>query len=175
MQFFCYNKNVMFMKNYKPTKYYKNILSIDYIKLKNNNIKTILCDLDNTILNNYENNIKEEIIELFKILNKEFKIYIISNALPSRVNKIKKELNVEGISLTLKPLTFKIKKLLKNNNININETIIIGDQLFTDIKCANKLNIKSILVDPLDKKKSIITKISRKFEKKYLKRGEYYE
>lgn len=57
----------------------------------------------------------------------------------------------------------------------------IGDQLYTDIKGANKLDITSILVDPISKNEFIITKLNRLKENrlinksKIITRGEYYE
>ena len=57
---------------------------------------------------------------------------------------------------------------------------MIGDQIYTDILGANKLNILSIYVDRLSSKESIITKINRLREQRLfkktsiIKRGEYY-
>ena len=70
-------------------------------------------------------------------------------------------------------------KLIKKHNLNPQKIACIGDQIYTDIKGANRLNLLSILVDPISKKEHILTKINRlkerKIYKEYLKRGEDYE
>ena len=64
------------------------------------------------------------------------------------------------------------------------ELAAIGDQLFTDIHGANKLDITSILVNPLTEHDYTITTINRIFESivyrrlannDLLVRGKYYE
>jgi hypothetical protein len=54
-------------------------------------------------------------------------------------------------------------KLFDNN---IEETCIIGDQIFTDILGGNRVGIKTILVDPIDSREFIMTKFFRRLEKK---------
>ena len=84
------------------------------------------------------------------------------------------------ISWKPKHITFMLN-LLKENNLNCKNIAAIGDQLYTDIKGANNMNIISILVDPISKNESIITKFNRLRENKLIKkyhiieRGNYYE
>ena len=57
---------------------------------------------------------------------------------------------------------------------------MIGDQWYTDILGGNRLNIYTILVDPLSTKDLIITKINRLLEMKHMKKigfekGMYYD
>ena len=65
-------------QNYKPTYYYKNLFTINYKKLKENNIKCLLIDLDNTIAPTYIKTPSKEIIKLFDKLKKDFKLIIVS-------------------------------------------------------------------------------------------------
>ena len=52
----------------------------------------------------------------------------------------------------------------KGNKLKIDECVIIGDQLLTDILGGNKINMYSILVDPITKHETIWTKINRSIE-----------
>ena len=52
------------------------------------------------------------------------------------------------------------------------EVIMIGDQVFTDVLGANRFGIKSILVNPINKKEGPFTLIKRPFEKIILKKLE---
>ena len=69
----------------------------------------------------------------------------------------------------------------EKNNLKKENIAAIGDQLFTDILGANKMNITSILVEPISKNESIFTKLNRAREnrliKKYniIEKGNYYE
>ena len=73
---------------------------------------------------------------------------------------------------------------LDKYNLKKKEMCLIGDQIVTDVICANSFRILSILVDPLGEKDLKITGINRKLEAKIIKfykkrglfeRGTYYE
>lgn len=166
----------------KPNIYQKDIFSINYIKLQKKNIKNIIFDIDNTIASNQEKKPNKKVINLIKELKKlNFNIFILTNALKPRATRFSKELNVKTYYFAMKPISKNYLKLIKENNIKPEETAAIGDQIYTDIKGANKLGIFSILVDPIDNKEFITTKLNRIKENKLIsktnivKRGEYYE
>ena len=71
----------------KPSYYYKDIYSINYQKLKKNNIKYILLDIDNTIGDSKDIVPNSQAIKHIKKLEKEFEIILFSNALPKRVKR----------------------------------------------------------------------------------------
>lgn len=168
------------MKKLLPKMYKENIYKINYNYLKEYGIRCLFFDMDNTLIDNKTKTPTQEVIDLIKKLKKEhFKIIIISNALPNRLNKFVKQLEIDdSISLACKPLKRSYLKLMKKYKLNNHEIACIGDQIYTDIKGANNLNIFSILVDPIAKHEHIITKINRikerKIFRKYIRRGEYY-
>ena len=75
------------MEKYIPNMYKKNILDIDYEKLKEIGINCLIFDLDNTIALIDENEIPENTEKLFEKLNKEFRVVIISNNYKKRISK----------------------------------------------------------------------------------------
>lgn len=159
------------MKNLVPTFVAENIFEIDIKFYKKLNISYIFCDLDNT-LETY--NIKEPSLRV-KELTKSFKennieLIIISNNSKKRVEEYAKILNIRFIYRSFKPFPFKLKKFIKKNGIKIDSSMLIGDQLLTDIKCANKLKIKSIYVNELECKNALITKINKFIESIFKKR-----
>jgi len=165
----------------KPTRYYKNIYTINYDLLKKENIKYLLFDLDNTIGDNREKTPSKEAIELFKNIKKDFTPIIISNALPWRAKKYAEVLEIDCYYLSAKPSKKNYNKIMKKYQITNKEIACIGDQIYTDIKGSNRLNITSIFVDRISKYESIFTKKNRLREKIFIykkgiiKRGEYYE
>ena len=52
-------------------------------------------------------------------------------------------------------------------------TILMGDQIFTDVWAAHNAKIKAILVPPINDKKDVFTKFKRLLEKPFLKK--YYK
>ena len=162
-----------------PNYYYQNIHSINYNKLKENKIKCLLFDIDNTIKDDRGKTPDNKDIELFNRLKKDFKIILVSNALPSRVSKFANALDIEGYGLACKPLKYTYNKIIKKHKLNTNNIAAIGDRLYTDIKGANKLNITSILVDRISKYENLIPKIDRLRENRvinkyrFIERGKY--
>jgi HAD superfamily phosphatase (TIGR01668 family) len=172
------------MNNYIPKIYKKSILDIDYKELKRKNIKCLMFDLDNTLLEIHESIPKEDICNLIKKIKKDFKIIIISNnTSKKRLSKAANELGVDYIKFALKPSSKAFRKVQKDFGFKKSEMCIIGDQLITDIKGGNKYDVLTILVDPLSEEELKVTGINRFFEgrilkklskNKRLKRGEYY-
>lgn len=173
------------LKIYIPKIYAQSVYTINYQKLKDNNIKCLLFDLDNTLV---PTNIKTPTKEVKQLFNKldalGFKVIILSNATKRRLSNFKEILNVDTSALSCKPYSFKYKKIMQIYKFKKEQIAAIGDQLCTDIKGANKVGIMSILINPLSKKERINTKINRLKEKiiyKYfednniLRKGEYYE
>ncbi|MGN1338249.1 MAG: YqeG family HAD IIIA-type phosphatase [Candidatus Coprovivens sp.] len=169
------------MKELLPKIYKKDVYDINYESLKEKGIKYLFFDMDNTLIDNTTTIPSKKLLSLINKLNKmDFKLIIISNALPGRLRKFISHIKVlDSIYFAAKPLKKNYLKLIDKHKIKKEEIACIGDQIFTDIKGANKLNLLSILVDPISKKEHIITKFNRLKERKiykhYLKRGEYYE
>lgn len=156
---------------YMPTWYCTNIYKLNLDVLKDKGIKYIFTDLDNTLAPFNIPTPDEKVVKLIENFKKEnFKVIIVSNNNGKRVQLFAKGLNIEYISGAKKPFTFVIKRYLKENNIDINEFVLIGDQIMTDIKCANKLKCKSILTNPLSKQESIVTFINRRLDLHYRKK-----
>lgn len=169
------------MKKLLPKIYKKDIYSINYKSLKEKGINALFFDMDNTLIDYSTTNPNKKLINLIDTLKKEgFKIFILSNSLPRRLNKFTSQVNItDSIYFACKPLKKGYIKLINKHKLNSKNIACIGDQLYTDIKGANNLNLLSILVDPISNKEHILTKINRlkerKIYKEYLKRGEYYE
>lgn len=160
-----------------PTKYSRDIFEINYEELKKQGIKTLFFDLDNTIIPYDIEVISNKTFNFLSNLSKDFNLYIISNNNKKRVLKALDNKNFKYLFSARKPFIFKLKKLIKDDQIKLEELYLIGDQIWTDIKAANKLKIRSILVMPIKSKSDIfITKISRILGKrliKQVKRNDY--
>jgi len=172
------------MRLFTPYRYVESIHDINFKELKDSGINCVLCDLDNTLVGHNIKIPSSEVIELIKEVNDYgLEFVIFSNNTENRVSHFCNDLGVKFYFSSRKPLRMTYKKILKETGVKADEMVTIGDQLLTDVLGSNKMGIKTILVDPVQKKDLIWTKINRFFEnivyrrlekKKILKKGNYY-
>ncbi|MBQ8193133.1 MAG: YqeG family HAD IIIA-type phosphatase [Bacilli bacterium] len=155
------------MNYFFPDVYQKSIYTINYQKLKDNGIKCLLFDLDNTCVPYVDRRPTKKLKDHFnKLQDMDFKVIIFSNSPKERLKPFKKELNIDCCSKAGKPRKAKFLKVLKTYNYDLSEVAIIGDQLVTDIYGGNKVGIMTILVNPMSDIDMPFTKIHRFIEKK---------
>lgn len=177
-------EEVIAMDKFIPDLYQKSIYDIDYKKLKKKGIKCLLFDLDNTLVPVSESVPSKKVKELFSVLEKDFKVIIISNSGKKRLTPFKEGLNVDVSASSHKPMKKKYLKIMDIYKFKYHEIAAIGDQLLTDIYGANRIGITSILINPMGEQEKCCTKINRFFEsflyrklrkKGILRKGEYYD
>ncbi len=158
---------------YLPTIVVQRFKQIDFDKLYSENKKIILTDLDNTLIDYFVKEPTDELIILNeKLRQMGFKIYIISNNSKKRIGRFVEKFKVDGfLSHALKPWKFKVNHYLAKEQINKEEVIFIGDQLLTDIKCANGIGVPSILVRSVSRKsEKWYTRLNRMRETRVMKK-----
>lgn len=168
-----------------PDMYQNSIYSINYIKLKEEGIKCLLFDLDNTCAAYSITEPSTNLINLFGLLkDMGFKVVIFSNNKRERLEPFQEKLMVDCSANSCKPMKDRFIKVITMFNYKLSEVAIIGDQLLTDIYGGNRVGIKTILVNPLSDEDMLATKFMRIIEKRLYKRmskkkvfsrGEYYE
>lgn len=153
-------------KKYIPFAHAKTLHEIDVAFFKKLGIKTILVDLDNTLDSYKVKTPSEDTLKLIKKLKEhDINVIIVSNNRSKRVKPYADVLGIKMTSMNMKPFPNKIKKLIKQDSLKVDETILVGDQLLTDIIAGNKAGLKTILVDKLTKYDQNMTKLRRIFER----------
>lgn len=153
------------LKRFIPFAHAESIYKIDLSFYKKIGIKYVFADLDNT-LDSYKQAVPlEKAKELkFKLEKEGIELIIVSNNTGARVQKYSKELGVRHFSSLAKPFSLKLKKIMKRSNIKPDEVVMIGDQIVTDISCANGAKVKSVLTEKLVKEDQPTTRINRLFD-----------
>lgn len=153
-------------KRFYPTYIFDKVEDIPYDLLKRERISAVIFDMDNTLVDHkyrYNKNVKQW---LKNLKTNGIKVCILSNSPKlNKVKKVGKELSMKYLYNGFKPWSFGFKRaqeLLQEEKENI---MIIGDQLFTDIYGGNRFGIKTILVNPIEKKEFFMTKIKRPLER----------
>ncbi|MFA6620360.1 MAG: YqeG family HAD IIIA-type phosphatase [Bacilli bacterium] len=158
----------MIKARYRPTFLAQSFYEIPPEFYQKMGMKNLLLDLDNTLAPYHEKEPSEKTKAWIEELKKAgLHLYIASNNTSARVTRYAALLGVEALSGLLKPFSFRLKKILKKEGFIPKETVLIGDQLMTDIPAASGAKIRSILVEPLDKaREPWVTRWNRLFEKK---------
>lgn len=137
---------------------------IDYEGLYDEGIRGIIYDIDNTlVMHGYPAD--ERAIELFARLKKiGFKVTLLSNNKEGRVKMFNDAVNVNYIYKANKPSKKGYIRATELMGVDINSTIFIGDQLFTDVWGAKRCGIRNILVKPIDPHEEIQIILKRRLE-----------
>lgn len=155
----------------KPKARFNKITDIDVNFLKEKDIKAVILDVDNTLMDLDKNPLENIECWIKKLKNENIKICIASNSIKKeKIAKVAEKLDVPFIYFSTKPFKRglkKAKKILKEENENIAE---IGDQLFTDVLGANRMKMFSILTKPISGEKTKLGALKRKIEQIYLKK-----
>ena len=158
-----------------PDLYIENVKKIDNNLLKTRDIKGLILDIDNTLID-YDRKLLDGCERWCSSLKKQgIKMCIVSNTnKEEKVKKVAEELGLEYIFFAHKPGKKGLRKAISILNLEAKEIAIVGDQIFTDVFGGNRMGMISILTKPIDKRDILITKIKRPFEriviKKYIKK-----
>ncbi|MCR5106505.1 MAG: YqeG family HAD IIIA-type phosphatase [Eubacterium sp.] len=152
-----------------PSEYYDSTYSINFKKYYNLGYRGIIFDIDNTLVPHNAMH-DERSRRLFKKLNElGYKICFVSNNKEPRVKEFNKEVGGYYIYKAGKPKKKGFIEAMKKMNTTRENTLFVGDQLFTDIWGANNAKLHSILVKPIDKKEEIQIVLKRYLEYPILK------
>ena len=158
------------MALFKSTEVFRRITDIDIDFLNNNNIKTLLLDVDNTLSTHHGTVLVDGLVEwLEKMQNNGIELIVVSNSKRWRIEPFAGKIGLPFVSLACKPLPNGYRKAVKMMNADKKTTAIIGDQIFTDVLGANLYGVRSLLVRPVKLEDGWSFKVRRYFERKILK------
>ena len=156
----------------KPNVEFDIITDIGVDFLKENNIKGLILDVDNTLIDLSRNKIDglDDLID--SIIKSGIKIAVVSNGRKKKqIDLLTKKHGLIYVFFALKPFKSGIKKAKKELNLCYNEIAEIGDQIFTDVWVSNRTKMFSILTKPVEMEKSFLQKFKRKVEDLYKARN----
>ena len=126
-----------------------------------------IIDLDNTVI---AWNYTEEMADwISRMTQAGVKIYILSNNKVERVAKVAEPLGIPYKAGALKPRRKNFQLALDALGTSQANTIMIGDQIMTDIIGANRAQMASILVKPIARNDNFYTWANRAIERLALK------
>lgn len=139
--------------------------------LKSIGVRGIVLDVDNT-LEPYENPTPtEKVLEWMESLRAAgISAAIVSNNNAERIDLFNKELRLPAYSKAKKPFKKNVLRAMADMGTDKTNTVLMGDQVFTDVWAARNTGIRAILVPPIKDKTDVFTKFKRLLEKPILKK-----
>ena len=139
--------------------------TVDFLVSKG--IKGIVLDVDNT-LEPYENPLPTERVVLWldSLRQNGIKAAIVSNNNSERIDLFNRDLGFPAYSKSGKPFKKNILKAMADMGTTPENTILMGDQVFTDVLAGKvaKMNT-TVLVKPINDKKNLFFRFKRLLEK----------
>ena len=159
------------IKYFCPNECLPSLLEVDLDKLTEKGYKGIIIDIDNTLLPWAGDELKSTILDwVDRAKASGFKLCLTSNALKDRVARVAKSLDIPAIAGAIKPRKKPFRQALQLLGTTPSETVVIGDQLFTDILGGNRMHLYTILIDPVDSEEMVGTKVLRRLERRIIRR-----
>lgn len=154
------------MNIFRPKQILNIYSNLDIEDFKNKGFNVVFLDVDNTITP-YESKKPDDKAIAFvnNLKNNGFEVFVVSNNTKKRVSKTAREIKCEYICWAFKPLPFKLNRLIKKKGLDKSKILMMGDQLLTDVLCANNLKVYSIYSKPISEKDTFYAKISRIIER----------
>ena len=163
------------IRTFYPDDYIASTYVIPFEELYKKGYRGLIFDIDNTLVP-HGAPADERAIALFERLrNIGFDTCLISNNQEPRVQPFADKVGSKYVFDAHKPSTKNYKKAMELMKTEKENTLFVGDQLFTDVWGAKRTGIKSILVKPIHPKEEIQIVLKRYLEKIVLffyKRGE---
>ncbi len=136
-----------------------------------NNIRFAMLDIDNTLIpytSPLPDAAAKEFLGRLKMLG--IKYYFVSNNDEARVKLFCDELGENNyIFKARKPFVRKIKNAMKKMGAEKTNTILIGDQVFTDVYAGKRAKLLTVMVNPIEAKETPFFGVKRKMERVVLK------
>ena len=150
---------------FKPTFWLKNVLAIDEEFLKKNRVRALVLDMDNT-LSMHGNPAEEDGVMdwLDEMRRLGIRMRVVSNNTKRRVAPLAAKLGLEYTANGAKPLAFGVLRAVKAMGVPRSRTLVVGDQIFTDVMAGNFAGIRTVLVEPFHLEKTWTFRLKRKAE-----------
>lgn len=136
-----------------------------YERLYQKGIRGIIFDIDNTMVEHGAPVNGKAILLVRRLREKGFSVCFLSNNKEPRVKSFCEPLGAQYIYKGGKPKREGYEKAMKLMGVTKEQTVSVGDQIFTDIWGANRAGVYTVLVQPIGKKEEIQIVLKRYLER----------
>ena len=149
-----------------PDEIFSSFAEVSAAFLRARGVRALLCDIDNTLVTYGDAEPTERVVEWVSSLKSAgIKTAIASNNKKERVDLFNKKLGVFCTSRSGKPSTKAVRAACAEFSVAPTEVAVIGDQIFTDVLCANRAGAVAILTSPIPYRENLFFRFKRGLEK----------
>ena len=153
-------------KAMKPEKVYESLAGMPWQDLYNEGIRTALLDFDNTLGPDHATEPEDYSYKCVKMIEDTgIRCCLVSNAKSGRSAKIAEMLGIPVVTYANKPGTSGVLKAIKLMGSSADKSLMVGDQVFTDVIAGNRSGVRTFMVEKLHKKEIWYVLLKRPFEK----------
>ncbi len=153
------------LQKFYPGEYLDSTYEIDFDRLYQEGYRGVIFDIDNTLVRHGEPADERAMALLSHLKELGFACMLLSNNKEPRVKMFNDAVQVSYIHKAGKPNPASYRRAMEQMGTNTQNTIFVGDQIFTDVYGANLAGIRSILVKPIHPKEEIQIVLKRYLEK----------
>lgn len=156
---------------FSADRYVASLDLVDVGELRSWGVRLVLLDRDNTCVPRGAERVPEEVRAwLSRVRAAGLEACLVSNNFHSReVRQSADELGCDAIAHAMKPAPIAVWLALALEGVPAEQTVLIGDQVFTDVVAANLAGVRTILVRPQARHDLWYTQLLRLFEKPILR------
>ena len=160
------------MKNHSfvPDIMFDSVFDITPEALMEKGIRAVVLDIDNTLVTYGVAEPTDEVIAWIDSLKAAgLHVAIASNNHEPRVALFNQKIGVFTTWESKKPSSRSVKAACAHFGVKAEETVVIGDQIFTDVWCARNAGAMAILVKPIPYPENLFFKCKRILEKPFIR------
>jgi len=160
----------MVRKYLVPDWYFDDVYALTPEFMRQNRITVLICDIDNT-LEPYEEPVPTpRLLEWIKTMEESgIRFAFVSNNHADRVELFNKELGFYAKADSGKPSVKALKEAMEHMKTEKANTVMLGDQVFTDVFAGKRMGLRAILVKPIRDKRTLFFRFKRWLEIPVLK------
>lgn len=161
----------MKFKGYMPDYIFEKTYNITPEFLKQNNINCLFLDADGTLGRHKKLEAAEGVTNWIDLMHQNgIKLIITSNNFKKRVSAFAAVVNLPYVCFSAKPTPWGFFRAKFKMKVRLKNTLVVGDQLFTDVLGAHIVGMKAAMVLPIYHEEGLGFDIKRDFEQKYIDR-----
>ena len=152
---------------FRATRYVASLPLLDVDELVADGVRLVLLDRDNTCVPRDAAEPPAEVMAwLDRAREAGLKLCLVSNNFhSSQVRGSAEHMGVDVVDHAMKPLPFALVRAMRLMGSMPGETVMIGDQVFTDVVAGNLAGVRTVLVRPQSRKDLWYTHVFRVFER----------
>ena len=153
------------LEKFYPNEYLDSAYEIEYDRLYEEGYRGIIFDVDNTLVP-HGAPADQRAKELFTHLKElGYQCCLLSNNKEPRVKMFNDQVQVQYIFKAGKPKASGYRRAMELMGTNQDNTLFVGDQIFTDVYGANCAGIRTVLTKPIHPKGEIQIVLKRYLER----------